>query len=342
MDQTIGRMQNTSKLNFRIKVLYMLTIPTLILSLACVVVGIISVWKSAPYYKLPFCSGGAMIAGLTTSLCGIWYIRFYRKYVNNERDHMESADYELWSRKSFFVWGLVMIGCLAALVAGIWGVVYVRYSQNSTAPPPTESSFSFSAYGRQNQAAAIATLTLSLVLTIFMIIFKCCDLSYEWYYKEDRRDYFNFYSNGTWIHLDNYRSSDALTYNHLTSPDTSVNIGNRHHQRTADSILMAPVALRQTGANLITAPIANGNSEGFRNSRTYDSNDREISSITGRNEIRRDLRHPRTFRHDTNNRHNSYVRPQRFETPPPRYEEVCETPPPKYSETNLYIVATYI
>lgn len=199
-----------------------------------------------------------------------------------------------------------MLASMLGLVTGIWGMLRAKQAIESTETPPTDTPLTRAQYGRQNQDYAIATFVLTLCLSILMCATYCTYACFEYDFKSNRRDYYDTYFRGSFIHtgrpnLPFVRESVATS---LTSAVSASNSSAR------DIHLMSYVdgVLGEYNMQLTNEP-----RNGSVLSVNLTTNRGASNSVTLSREINQSFGSHR-------------------DTPPPRYDVVCSAPPPSYEE----------
>ncbi|XP_060596522.1 uncharacterized protein LOC132750545 [Ruditapes philippinarum] len=274
----------------------------IVVSVACVIVGILSIVQSAPKFLFPYCLGGSMIAGLFVISLAVCNLKLYCNYVKHGREHEEEYEIKVWVCRQIVVIALTFISLAIGIgVSGIWGMVKATdvinfektFNMTSKASVP---------YAKANLPYAVSSFVLVLILAIVQTVLWCTCLSYT--------DTYGFTENtgysrrhGTSLYR-RYRPRP-----NITSSSLNLEINSRlNHNNT------------QSGHS----PDIDHGSRGLRvNIPTYGDNHRQVPSAPSRDRS--------SQLNDLETGHTS-LNDNEGEGQPPSYDHGVEEPPPSYNE----------
>ncbi|KAL4218776.1 hypothetical protein ACF0H5_021363 [Mactra antiquata] len=216
-----------------------LAYPSMVISVACIVVGALSILNSAPQFIFPFCLGGAMIAGLAGLFSAIFLVKLYNSLTKN---YGMFPDDSCWRCQAIFVGTFLLLALIIGLgISGIWGMVEANNSINMGELFPSAKNDERAIYGQRNLGYAISTFVLVMLLCILKMIAYCACQCYRDDLENGQgtfssRNY--FYSERTRPQYD-YQTGTSLPANQvITSSDRQsidVNYNSTDNDRTEPS-----------------------------------------------------------------------------------------------------------
>lgn len=298
----------------------------MVISVACVVVGVLSIMESAPKYLFPYCLGGSAIAGFFVMTLVSCNICLYCKYLRDGRVHEDEDTIKSWVMRQILLISLTSISLVVGVgISGIWGMVkatdVINFEEKFKMKPTEDVP-----YAKDNLVYAICSFVFVLVLAFVQIYIWCTCLcytdtygftdtyssyGYHQRYRERAREY---HANSLGKTTNEYRPSTRTVANSEQTSDINRTRGSEQLHVNIPRINDSQSPSRSVPIEL----------RDFRNDRPF------VTGNTPTNESSEEM--PRDS--DT----------PRNRQPPPQYEELIEEPPPSYNQvmTEGAFVVTYV